>query len=200
MLDLLSDGSITLTAVTLLAPHLTPDNHKDVLSEVRHKSKREIEHLVAHLRPKPAVPASVRRLPAPRFPQTPVRPSAGEPGVQGDDPLVFLSPPRPRPAVVTQLALERYKVQFTVSPETHHKLRRAQDLLRHAIPDGDPAAIFDRALTLLLAELEKGKLAATAHPRAAKRPPTGSRHMPAAVRREELRSCSADLQQRCRTL
>ena len=70
-------------------------------------------------------------------------------------------PPPPRPAIVTPLAPERYKVQFTVSRETHDKLRRAQDLLRHSIPNGDPAAIFDRALTLLLADLEQAKLAAT---------------------------------------
>ena len=64
-------------------------------------------------------------------------------------------------ATLTPLAPERYKVQFTVSRETFDKLRRAQDLLRHVIPNGDPAAIFDRALTLLLAELERAKLAAT---------------------------------------
>jgi hypothetical protein len=39
-------------------------------------------------------------------------------------------------------------VQFTVSRETHQKLREAQDLLRRRIPSGDVAAIFDRALTL----------------------------------------------------
>ena len=31
------------------------------------------------------------------------------------------------------------------------------DLLRHAVPDGDPAVIVDRALTLLLTELERSK-------------------------------------------
>jgi hypothetical protein len=56
---------------------------------------------------------------------------------------------------------ERYKVQITVSRETHDKLRRAQEPLRHVIPDGDPAAIVDRALTLLVAELERTRLAAT---------------------------------------
>ena len=60
----------------------------------------------------------------------------------------------------------------------------AQDLLRHAIPNGDAAAIFDRALTLLLADLEQAKFAATAHPRAARPAASGSRHIPAAVRRE----------------
>ena len=36
-----------------------------------------------------------------------------------------------------------------------------QDLMRHTIPSGDPAAIIDRALTVLLAQLERSKLAAT---------------------------------------
>jgi hypothetical protein len=50
VLGLLTNGSLTLTTVTLLAPHLTPDNHRVVLNEARHKSKRDVEHLVARLR------------------------------------------------------------------------------------------------------------------------------------------------------
>src|SRR5688572_28293793 len=56
----------------------------------------------------------------------------------------------PRPPEIKPLAPERYKVQFTVSKETHDKLRLVQDLMRHTVPNGDPSAIFDRALTLLL--------------------------------------------------
>jgi hypothetical protein len=47
----------------------------------------------------------------------------------------------------------------------HDKLRRVQALLCREIPDGDPAAIFDRALTLLLEKVEKRKLGATTRPR-----------------------------------
>ena len=75
------------------------------------------------------------------------------------------------------------KVQFTVSRETFDKLCRAQDLLRHSIPNGDPAAVFDRALTLLLAELDRTRLAATKRPRDERPTAPGSRHIPAAVRR-----------------
>ena len=55
--------------------------------------------------------------------------------------------------------------------------------MRHALPSGDPAVIFERALVLLVAELERKKLAHTDRPRTA--PPTDpkSRHIPAAVRR-----------------
>jgi 5-methylcytosine-specific restriction endonuclease McrA len=44
---------------------------------------------------------------------------------------------------------------MTVGAETHAKLRRAQDLLRHVVPNGDPSVIFDRALTVLLEELQR---------------------------------------------
>jgi len=60
---------------------------------------------------------------------------------------------------------ERYRVQFTIGKESHDKLRRVQAVLRREIPDGDPGAIFDRALTLLLEKVEKAKLGAAAKPR-----------------------------------
>jgi hypothetical protein len=75
-------------------------------------------------------------------------------------------------------------VQFTVSHEIHAKLRRVQDLMRHAIPDGDPAAIFDRALTVLLADLLKVKCGATERPRSGRPAQSLSRHIPAAVKRD----------------
>jgi hypothetical protein len=67
--------------------------------------------------------------------------------------------------VVAPLAPERYRVQFTVGAATHEKLRRIQELLRREIPDGDPGAIFDRALTLLLEDVARKKLAAAEKPR-----------------------------------
>ncbi len=65
ILDRLADGSLHLTAVSLLGPHLTAANHLEVLDSARHKSKRDVEQLVARLRPQPDVPAVVRKLPAP---------------------------------------------------------------------------------------------------------------------------------------
>jgi 5-methylcytosine-specific restriction endonuclease McrA len=192
ILDLLADGSITLTTVCLLASHLTPENHLAALAAATHRSKRQVEQQVAALRPLPPVPSSVRKLPAPKPALSPLAAGA-EMGVHLPPPpqasitsdMVRRAPEPPRsPAVVTPLAPERYKVQLTISRDTHDKLRRVQDLLRHSIPDGDPAAIFDRALTLLLADLEKKKLAQTHRPRPAGQSTPRSRHVPAAVRRE----------------
>ena len=73
------------------------------------------------------------------------RPTAGQP-----------TPPHQR-SVVAPLAPERYRVQFTIGAETEKKLRRLQELLKREIPDGDPAVIFDRAVTVLLEKAESRK-------------------------------------------
>ena len=192
ILDMLEDGSVNLTTVGLLASQVTAENHRELLDTARHKSKRQVEELLARLRPQPPVSASVRKLasPAAALPP-PVNDTAisvaaindGQCVAALDLPSPTTAPPRTRPAVITPLAPLRYKVQFTASAETVEKLRLAQDLLRHQIPDGDPAKIFDRALTALLEDLAKKKLAATDRPRGSRGTTPGSRHIPAEVKR-----------------
>lgn len=194
----LADGKLTLTAVCLLAPVLTEENHVELLDAACDKSKRDVELIVSHVRPQPPVASSVRRLPPPRPSDhtqaaadltAVVCQGAGEVDVTVPQPTVVMQPasrvqPAARQAVVRPLAPEHFKVQFTISRETHDKLRRAQDLLRHSIPTGDPATVFARALTLLIDDLEKRRFAATAHPRVTQSSSRGSRHIPAAIRRE----------------
>jgi hypothetical protein len=85
---------------------------------------------------------------------------------------------------VTPLAPERYMLQVTVTPETHDKLRRAQALARHLLPNGAVGAILDRALTLLIDHLERRRFASVPSPRLSPGESTASgRHIPAAVRR-----------------
>lgn len=64
VLDLLSSGVVTLTALRLLQPHLTAENHEAVLARAAHRSCEEIKVLVAELAPQPDVPSSVRKLPS----------------------------------------------------------------------------------------------------------------------------------------
>ena len=65
ILGWLSDGSLNVTTVKLLGPVLTPENHRAVLTEARHRSKAEVEVIVARVKPKPDVPSSIRKLPVP---------------------------------------------------------------------------------------------------------------------------------------
>ena len=155
VLEGLERGDFTLTAVRLLAPHLTPANHGEVLAAARHRSKQGIQELIASLNPRPAAATIIRRV-APQF----------------------------RAAVVTPLAPDRYKLQVTLARETYEKLRRAQALARHTLPGGDVGSILDRALTLLIDDLERRRFARVASPRPSPGESTASgRHIPAAVRR-----------------
>ncbi|HUG54254.1 MAG TPA: HNH endonuclease [Vicinamibacteria bacterium] len=63
LLAMLADGRLHLSGIAKLAAHLTEANRDSVLGRAIHKSKREIEVLVADLAPRPDVPVSVRRLP-----------------------------------------------------------------------------------------------------------------------------------------
>lgn len=189
LLDELASGALNLSTLRLLAPHLDPANLARLLAEARGRSKREVEALVARLSPLPDVPSFVRKLPAPA-PDAPPGPGCGEvvPGAATPAGAAPIPPPAPatipahRP-VIAPLAPERFRVQFTVGKETSDKLRRVQDLLRREIPTGDPGAIFDRALTLLLQDIARRKLAETANPRPGRPADPRSRHIPAEVRR-----------------
>ena len=232
VLDLLADGSLNLSTLRLLAPHLKAENAESLLSAANGRGKREVEELVARIAPRPDVASSIRKLPSRPLVQ---RSATAEDGVLGTTLIVqeassqatlkrtampnpeSAAPTVPAPrvpalsthqqagrvpallvaathpadgsrtrreqAAVVPLAPERYRIQFTVDRKTHDKLRRAQDLLRRELRDGDVAAIFDRALTLLLEDVARSKLAATPRPRPAQARSVRSRHVPASVKR-----------------
>ena len=71
---MLADGRLHLTAIAKLAPHLTLENREALLKRAAHKSKRQIEELVAELAPRPDAPAMMRKLPERRA-QTPPAPA-----------------------------------------------------------------------------------------------------------------------------
>ena len=85
------------------------------------------------------------------------------------------------------LSPARYSFRVTISEEAHDLLQRARARLRHAVPDGDPALVFERALRALLRELERDRLGIVNRPRASRQPSKRSRHVAAAVRREVWR-------------
>jgi hypothetical protein len=213
VLEMLADGRVHLTAVRLLAPHLTVENHGDMLGSARGKTKLEIQEVVARLSPRPDVAASVRRLPAraeaaplivapgvtappvcasvistpistpevstravSRLPTVPLAAPEADPGA------TIASAPIPHVAV-TPLSPQRYKLQLTIGGETLEKMRLAKDMLSHALPTGDDAAILDRAFDALLEKLAKQKFAATDKPRASAATKPGGQDPPAAVQR-----------------
>ena len=261
LLEMLADGRIHLTGIARLAPHLTLENRADLLSRATHKSRRQIEELIAEIAPRPDVAALMRKLPARREFFAPVVPvgtavpapprpelcpdrvesssltlgAGGDPGLGPAGPessgAILQSPASLRapegvssatlawqptaeppdqalalasslqltrvqpirspaqatqPTVVEPLGNARYKVQFTASAELHHKLERLRALMRSQVPDGDLAAIIDKAVSEKLDRLESRRFAKTGRPRrtlSESDPTPASRHIPAAVRR-----------------
>jgi hypothetical protein len=189
--DMLEEGSIHVTGVKLLGPHLTPENHRRILESARWKSKFAIGEIVARLAPQPDVPTMVAPIPefavvpqpAAAAPAAPGR-SAPDTGAANPEPPPAAPPAPPaRPAVLTPLSPQRYKLQLTISAETLQKLRRAKDMLGHVVPAGDDDAVLNRALTVLLDELAREKCAHTEKPRSDRPRKPRARQPSAAVKR-----------------
>ena len=221
LLALLAEGRLHLTAVCLLAPHLKDEDHLALLGGAVHKSKAEVELLLARWFPRPDVRTSIRRAPGSRTSEgkgvadaalpTVDRPAAqtadatdsgemagrdgeqpthaaqrkdaqqrtdvaqrtegGEQTAEGgapnpDDHRPLVASPKSAPAgatsasrrsrgAITPLSADGYDVRFRARAATVSRLRRAQELLSHAVPDGDVDEIVYRALGELIAHAEK---------------------------------------------
>ena len=210
LLTMLRDGRLHLSGIAILLPLLTRENREALLARATHRSKRQIELLVAELSPRPDVPSRMRKLPArPTLPAPAeaavheLRPdrvvapwaqvdAAGPGGAPAGGlelrPDGVQAPPTHR-AVLEPLSPARYKVQFTASAALRDKLERLQALMRSEVPDGDLAAIIEKAVSEKLERLEARRFAKTSAPRKELRQTAtapASRHVPAAVRRAVL--------------
>ncbi len=72
-LAMLAKGTVNLTTLKLLAPCLTPENHREVLALAAGKRRVQVEEIVAALTPRPDAPAAIERLLSPG-----ARPSAAD--------------------------------------------------------------------------------------------------------------------------
>ncbi len=194
ILEMLADGRLHLSAIAKLAPHLTPENRDALLARASHRSKRQIEELVAEIAPRPDTPTLVRKLPERR---TSVVPSSAPEPVRSERALpqaalelrpdgvasTITSTPR---LTIEALAPARYKVQFTASAELRDKLERLRVLMRSQVPSGDLGDVIELLVAEKLERMERRRFGVTQAPR--QEPPQGSipatsRHVPAAVRR-----------------
>src|SRR5688500_4536560 len=152
VLVMIARSEIHLTTVNMLTAHLTEENHAELLGRARHRSKREIERLVAEIAPRPDVPSRVVALPRPAAAQEVHAPERVVHASQVVHAPERVAPPlervASRPAVIAPLSPRRYEIRVTVDQETHDRLRQLQDLL--PLADRDPAVVVSRALELLL--------------------------------------------------
>jgi hypothetical protein len=184
LLHHLDSGAMTLSSIRLLGRYLNRENHEAAIERAKGCTLDEVKMLIAALAPKPDVPTSMRKLP--KLPEVPESGEATPPVLTGDvsgtraedraDPPPTIpakaapeaspaAPPKVKRAILEPTSPDRYRLQFTIGQETRDRLRRVQTLLAREIPGGDPAAIFDRALKMLEAYVEKTKLVVVSRPR-----------------------------------
>jgi len=196
-----------MRAVLMLARHLTRANADELVAAASHKTRFEIQQLLAERFPRPDLPERLQPIPPPPAPvANATQPAPGSEDVSAPErirvtiaeqpvqaSIVTPDPEPPREQIparletvpaqrVTPLAPERFGLQVTLDRETFDLLERARALMGHRNPKGEIAPLIKRSLELLVAHLEKQKYAATDCPRPSK-PGASARHIPAAVRR-----------------
>jgi hypothetical protein len=208
LLAMLETGQLHLSGAAELAPllpGLSLPQRDALLDRAIHKSKRQIQELVAELAPRPEVGSTIRQVPrramAPAGPavspptasatgtalanhSAPAAPPpavASGPAATSEPLLVVRAPVVARRETVAPLAPSRYLVQFTASADLRSKLERLKALR----PGVDLADLIEQAVTEKLERLEARRFGLAKNPRTepAVPQPSGSRYIPAAIRR-----------------
>lgn len=166
ILEHIARNELTLTNVSLLAPHVTEANHLTLINGALRKPKREVERLVATHFPKPDVVEAIRKLPEPRT-------FAGE-----------CAPVSIRPERVEPLTATRTKFEFSADEKFVEVFRQVQARMRRKFPAGRIEDLAREAFQLLL---EKTDPAREPERKVAARPSRHTRRPPASVSREVWR-------------
>ena len=122
LLGMLSDGRLHLSGIALLVPHLTTENRQTLLQRATHRSKRQIEELIASVAPRADAPSLMRRLPVRAAPTTleapAATPSVAVPSAPGTEPTPsgMGSPVTPSPAHLLSLSPDAPSVSGAPSP------------------------------------------------------------------------------------
>src|SRR5262249_24766164 len=168
----LADGRLHLTAICLLAPHLTVDNAQELVAAATHQRSAAIERMLAQrdvrLETMGAAPANGEHMGAGALakatlmvPQHAARHVAPSPPPRTESHLASAlgrassssHPVAPAPEPRVTVALEK---------RVHDKLQYARALLSHSLPS--ESQVIERALDDLIAKAEKTKFSATTRP------------------------------------
>jgi 5-methylcytosine-specific restriction endonuclease McrA len=155
LLAMLADGRLHLTAIAKLAPHLTAGNREALLEQATHRTKREIEELLAAVAPRPDAPALIRKLPERR-----AGAAAGPSASQGPAlPVVAARPPGSDPVARPASELGLHEDPAALAPRGHGALPHERELRPDAVP-------LDGSGGLATSNLERSADALPGHPAA----------------------------------
>jgi len=147
LLAAIADGRLHLGSARVIATHLTESNAVDLIEKAANRTVVQVEILIATLFPQ----AEPLRLDDGISPQlvSKNRLATWQVDFQKSAPRVSTK--------IAPIAAERFTLQVTITGATHDKLRRAQELLGHALPSGNVEQVIERALDSLIERLQKRK-------------------------------------------
>jgi hypothetical protein len=119
-------------------------------------------------------------------------PESVSPELAHDPAPLHVQPRASHKPAVSPLAPEIYKFQFTGSARLKQKFKQLQELMRHRVPTGDLATLFEMGVDLLLEEVSREKFGKSDRPRTSRanrrnetqKSAEESRHIPNHVKRE----------------
>src|SRR5450432_3272117 len=204
-------GELQLSVLSLLGPHLNPENAAELFEACAHRSCEQVELLLAARFPRPDVRDAIRRLPTRSEARTPDggcavdaaplaapaepsnRSQIGGETSEGQQALEAgpVRRPTPWPRALEPLSADRFAVRFTADAEFRELLEEVRALASHREPTGDLLSLVKRGLETYRRELQKERFGVGRKARRIRIEPTEgaeptrrSRHVPAAVARE----------------
>ena len=180
LVDYLADSRLNLTTLCELRHVLDEEHLHVILARAAGRSEPEVKRLVAELRPRPAPPDLVRRLPA----RTTATATSAAPAP--------LPPPPPAspPARVEPISATQHVLRATVSDAFVRDLDAVRDALSHKLPGASLEAVLHECLRVTLEACEKRRRGAgrpAANENGADATAAPSRYVPTAVRDEVWR-------------
>ena len=184
--DAIADGRLSLSAVMLIARHVTRENGRELLEAVMRRSREEIKDLVARrfpasvaatlvLGPVAGVESAPMDAPAAEGPEAPegenrqnsqhFSPAPGRVDFAG---VFGLPAPNVLPELhmrIDPIAPGRYQLVAVIDQAAHDALVGSKDLLGHAVPAGQWVGVLKRALLAQYEQLRKRRCGATRRPR-----------------------------------
>src|SRR5262249_28690897 len=132
--EYLSDGRLGLTTLVELRDVLSDQALVQTLDRAAGKPEEDVKVLVAALRPQPAPPDLLRRLPVQPSPQPQLllAPVEGDAAGSGPEPRPM---PSPKPARIEPISEELRVLRMTVGRDFVEDLEKVRDALSHILPD-----------------------------------------------------------------
>lgn len=153
ILGMIARREIHLTAVAMIAPHLTQENYRGLLGKASRRTKEELQHLIAELAPQPETRSVIRTLSV-GIAATPAASSSARDDLFWTRQLESDAPSQPESSAASrplpQEPTARVLFHFVGNESLRGKFKRARELLWHKYPKGQPDRIFEDALDALL--------------------------------------------------